>query len=662
MIAEAPLSPISQWQQQNYQALLAEIAAQKTALQTLAGQPAAPSSPTPITCDGPSHPDANMATLCDRFRLSTFERQIIVLCAGCELDPQIAELCQQLNGNPRPTLGLALRCFPGHSGALKPDAALRYFDFIQFAADQGTFLHRPLVISDWLLFYLTGTGQREPGLNGCLQPRTSQPPVLASHRSQAQHLVRWRRALRTQPQPLLLQSKTPDLARQVAVLVADSEHKMLFEFNLYHLPDAPELRHQYRRWICRELVAHQALLLINAERLLNTHTDLTQDYALRDWLERLLAELPHACLLSASDALHLPEISVCPQTLAEATLAERIHSWQCALKNTVLDNNAGLATLTALADHFPLHAQGLQAITARALAAGDDATAEELHTRLWQYGREHCRQQLQGLAQVVVPGDLDWQTLVLSETEKKSLQAIVRQVRQRQKVYRDWGFAQHFAYGLGMCALFAGSSGTGKTLAARIIASQLGRDLYQVDLSSVMDKYIGETEKNLEKIFTAAERSGAVLLFDEADALFGKRTKVEDAKDRYANSGVSYLLQRLEQYNGLSILTTNLRSAIDSAFSRRLRFIINFSFPSAPERARLWRSVLPADAPTAALDFTKLARLSLAGGAIRNITLQAAFIAADQGQPMNMMHFLEAVKEDYLKTEKTLDSSLVHDW
>ena len=171
--------------------------------------------------------------------------------------------------------------------------------------------------------------------------------------------------------------------------------------------------------------------------------------------------------------------------------------------------------------------------------------------------------------------------------------------------------------------IISGGTGTGKTMAARIIASSLQLDLYHVDLSSVVDKYIGETEKKLDNIFQAAENNGAILLFDEADALFGKRSKVQDARDRYANMGISFLLQRMESYNGLSILTTNLRSAMDDAFLRRLRFIVAFPFPGEAERRRLWRLMIPDSTPQQDIDNGKLARLTLSGGNIRSIALQA---------------------------------------
>ena len=210
--------------------------------------------------------------------------------------------------------------------------------------------------------------------------------------------------------------------------------------------------------------------------------------------------------------------------------------------------------------------------------------------------------------------------------------------------------------------MFAGPSGTGKTFAAEVVARDLSLDLYQVDLSQVVSKYIGETEKNLRRIFDAAEGGGAVLLFDEADALFGKRSEVKDSHDRYANIEVSYLLQRMETYHGLAILTTNLKDAIDNAFFRRLRFVVQFPFPDSAARAGIWRRILPPQLPTDSLVPERLAQLAVSGGTIRNIALSAAFLAAEAGEPVRMPHVLLAARTEYAKLEKPLTDAEVAGW
>jgi SpoVK/Ycf46/Vps4 family AAA+-type ATPase len=255
-----------------------------------------------------------------------------------------------------------------------------------------------------------------------------------------------------------------------------------------------------------------------------------------------------------------------------------------------------------------------------------------------------------------------WDDLVLPEPQIAILRHIAGQVRCHARVVEEWGFGSRSSRGLGTSALFAGGSGTGKTLAAEVLAAELKLALYRIDLSAVVSKYIGETEKNLRQIFEVAADSGAVLLFDEADALFGKRSDVKDSHDRYANIEVSYLLQRMEAYPGLAILTTNLKSALDSAFQRRLRFIVDFPFPNAAQREAIWRLAIPASAPTEALDYAKLARLNVSGGAVRNIALNAAFLAAEADEPIGMRYLLAAAHAESTKLERPLGATETKGW
>jgi SpoVK/Ycf46/Vps4 family AAA+-type ATPase len=293
------------------------------------------------------------------------------------------------------------------------------------------------------------------------------------------------------------------------------------------------------------------------------------------------------------------------------------------------------------------------------LASGDEP--EKVGPVLWQVCREQSQASLEGLAECIKTR-AQWEDLVLPEEQSHTLGEIVAQVRQRMKVYESWGFAARNVRGLGISALFAGPSGTGKTLAAEVLAGSLQLDLYRIDLSQIVSKYIGETEKNLRTVFDAAEQSGAVLLFDEADALFGKRSEVKDSHDRYANIEVSYLLQRMEAYRGLAILTTNLRNSLDPAFLRRIRFVVTFPFPDAALRARIWEHIFPPDTPTQGLDLNKLARLNVTGGNIRNIALNAAFLAADEGEPVRMNHLLRTARSECAKMEKPVTTAEVGGW
>jgi AAA+ superfamily predicted ATPase len=253
----------------------------------------------------------------------------------------------------------------------------------------------------------------------------------------------------------------------------------------------------------------------------------------------------------------------------------------------------------------------------------------------------------------------DWTDIILPEDSLKSLQELCQRVRHRQQVLGEWGFHNKLALGKGTNALFSGPSGTGKTMAAGIIAGELGLDLYKIDLSGVVSKYIGETEKNLNRIFAAATHGNAILFFDEADALFGKRSEVRDSHDRYANIEISYLLQKMEEYDGVSILATNLRQHLDDSFVRRLAVTVQFPFPGEGSRRRIWERIWPAETPLGdAVDLSLMARqFKLSGGNIKNVALAAAYLAASAGSPVKMSHLLQATEREYQKMGRVLDNN-----
>jgi SpoVK/Ycf46/Vps4 family AAA+-type ATPase len=253
---------------------------------------------------------------------------------------------------------------------------------------------------------------------------------------------------------------------------------------------------------------------------------------------------------------------------------------------------------------------------------------------------------------VVTP--YSWDDIVLPQDQVGMLYEITATLRHRRTVYETWGFDGKLSGGKGLVVLFAGPSGTGKTMAASIVARDLGLELYALDLAGVVSKYIGETEKNLDRIFGAARQSNAVLFFDEADSIFGKRSEVKDAHDRYANIEVGYLLQQLESYDGVVVLATNLRKNMDDAFVRRLHYAIEFPFPEEQDRLRIWQGAFPKDAPLSDdVDLAFLARqFKLAGGNIRNIALASAFMAAEDGGAIGMVHLARATRREYQKLGK----------
>lgn len=306
--------------------------------------------------------------------------------------------------------------------------------------------------------------------------------------------------------------------------------------------------------------------------------------------------------------------------------------------------------VAALAGQFLLTAGQIRDAVASAkdMAAqrGDSLQIQDLFTA----ARAHSNPRLAGLARKIVPR-YGWQDIVLPEDQLALLKEIVATVRGRPVVLDEWGVGQKLASSAGVTVLFSGPPGTGKTMAAEVIADELGLDLYKIDLSTVVSKYIGETEKNLEKIFGEAQSSNAILFFDEADAIFGKRSEVKDAHDRYANIEISYLLQRMEMYDGVTILATNLRANLDEAFTRRLQFAVDFPFPDEKYRLRIWQTLFPPDVPREPeLDFPLLARrFKLAGGNIRNIIVSAAFLAAADGREVTMAHLLHGTRRELQK-------------
>jgi hypothetical protein len=362
---------------------------------------------------------------------------------------------------------------------------------------------------------------------------------------------------------------------------------------------------------------------------------------------RLLARVSGVSFLDTRDVWPGLGEDHLPVDVAKPTPDEQQAAWRAALGEAAGDSPALLAA------HFSVSLAGIQQIARQALA---EPTTEERaqHDRLWDACLAGTRPRLDMLAQRVEP-KATWDDIVLPAAETNLLHQIADQVRRRAVVYHAWGFSDKMSRGLGISALLTGDSGTGKTMAAEVIANHLRLNLYRIDLSAVVSKYIGETEKNLRRLFDAAEDGAAILFFDEADALFGKRSEVKDSHDRYANIEINYLLQRMEAYRGLAILATNMRSALDPAFLRRLRFVVHFQFPGAAERRAIWQKAFPRRTPTDGLDFERLARLNLTGGNIQSIALNSAFLAARAGTAVTMPLVLDAARTELRKLDRPVN-------
>jgi SpoVK/Ycf46/Vps4 family AAA+-type ATPase len=336
--------------------------------------------------------------------------------------------------------------------------------------------------------------------------------------------------------------------------------------------------------------------------------------------------------------------------------SDRLRIWSAALDG---DHCIGSdVDLAALATKFKFTGGQIQDAAKAALNLArlrDSQTVTVSAHELYEACRLHSNQKLNTLARKITP-KYGWGDIVLPADRVEQLREICNHVKYRERVYGEWGFDRKLSLGKGLSVLFSGPSGTGKTMAAEIIAGALGLELYKIDLSTVVSKYIGETEKNLSRIFVEAETSNAILFFDEADALFGKRSEVKDSHDRYANIEIGYLLQRMEEYEGVVILATNFRKNMDEAFVRRLQFTVEFPFPNEKDRRRIWEGIWPQDTPRdPALDIDFMARrFEITGGNIRNIALAAAFLAADDGNVVTMNHLLHGTKREFQKMGKVV--------
>ena len=607
--------------------------------------------------------------LCQTLCLSAFEVSVLLLCAGAELEATWGPLCAAAQADPQrtfPTFGLALALFPGaHWSALTPDAPLRRWQLIRLNPDQPL-TSSPLRIDERILHYLLGLTYLDETLANRLQRVKPAAHLVPSHTAIAEQIATLWQGLSPRDAYPAMQLCGSDRAGKQAIAVAACQQLGL---KLYSLPafllpqQNQELQHFVRRWNRESLLSRSALLIDDDG---TTPDGASYLAAIAHALETLSGPL----FVSNRDRRPPNHRVVITFDIGSPTAQEQRLLWQASLGETANTLNG---YIDALVSQFDLSAPTVQAIghsVRQAPPASDngqtdkrvgDRPAQPLEQQLWEACRSQARPRMEDLAQPIT-SRAHWHDLVLPQEQKEVLKEIAAHVRQRATVYDRWGFGGDSGRGLGISALFAGASGTGKTMAAEVLALELQLDLYRIDLSAVVSKYIGETEKNLRRVFDAAEMGGAILLFDEADALFGKRSEVKDSHDRHANIEVSYLLQRMESYRGLAILTTNLKDALDQAFLRRLRFTVRFPFPDATQRAEIWRRVFPTTVPTEGLKPEKLARLNVAGGNIRNIALNAAFLAADAGESVEMKHLLEASRSEYIKLEKPLIDAEIKGW
>ncbi|NEO83259.1 MAG: ATP-binding protein [Spirulina sp. SIO3F2] len=598
---------------------------------------------TPPPCPSLEH-------LSQHLGLSPFEAKIVLLCAAMELEPSCAALCAQIARNPQkpyPTLGLALQVFADADwDILAVHRPLWTWKLLQVEEHPNPTQAR-IALEHRILTYLLDVQSLDPKLQAWMQPLGGGLADLAP--SQVQIVQRVVNTWQSGKLALVQLCGSDELAKQaIAQIIAQSLGLQIYRLQASTLPlTIPELVDLKQRWH-REAILSQAILFIDSDR--NPASSSGQIEPLTLWTTDLNVPL----ILSSSERFAVRQRTTLTYDVASLTHLEKRTIWQQNLGDRAAELNGQLEPIIA---QFNLNSHMIQA----ACAATQKIPLETLPETLWDYCRSQARPQLEHLAQRI-DCRASWNDLILPSREKAVLHAIATQVKRRATVYEAWGFSQKSSRGLGISALFAGPSGTGKTMAAEVLAQEFNLDLYRIDLSAVSSKYIGETEKNLRQIFDAAESGGAVLLFDEADALFGKRTQVASSHDRHANLEVSYLLQRMEAYQGLAILTTNLKESLDQAFIRRLRFILNFPYPQAAARAEIWSRIFPTQTPTQNLDYERLGQLDMAGGNIRSIALNAAFIAADAQHPITMQHILQAAQAECTKIGRSLTNNEIRYW
>ncbi len=593
----------------------------------------------------PLDPPPAIERLTTIFGLSPFERDVVLLGAGVEMDSKLAAHCSEALGRDYRgaiSFSLALATLPDpHWSALAPNAPLRHFHLVEIGAERGL-TSAPLRIDERILHYLAGVNLLDPRLAPVLEEKGPPHWIAETHRAlAAEAMAAFDRESR-QPPVLHLCGDDPHGQEDIAALLAVNSGRHCFLLRAENIPATTAEVDQFVTLWTRESSLLPAILLIQCGA-----AALTQ--AGRQLLERVPAPL----IFASRDPLRLERPSL-RFDVDKPEPAEQKRLWEQALGSAA----AGLNGLfNDLAEQFRLSADTI------ATVGGSAPTSEGRvdPNKLWNACRSLARPRLEDLAQRIHPV-ATWNDLVLPEIQMEVLHQLAAQARYRMTVHETWGFAERGRRGLGISALFAGASGTGKTLAAEVLAGALGLELYRIDLSAVVSKYIGETEKNLKQVFDAAEEGGVLLLFDEADALFGKRGEVKDSVDRYANLEVGYLLQRIENFQGLAILTTNLKSALDKAFQRRLRFTVDFPFPDAAEREAIWQRIFPAKTPTETLDAKLLAQLNMTGGSIRNIALNAAFLAAQAGGPVAMKHLLQAARLEAVKIERPLSTTETRGW
>ena len=595
-----------------------------------------------------------IGALARAFDLTPFDCDLLLLTLAPELDPSIEILFAYAMDDvtrkyATAQLGFALftsgydQRFAAHS-RLEESAPLIRFELLRVepATNAGVSFHsRPLRIDPRIREFLLGAGGPDARLGRLTKP-TPGIAMACDHEAMAGELFR-----RLQNAESASFNLTGPMDSGKILLARDVYSRLgrtLVQLDPNRLPYETEEREALLR-----VAAREARLGPLAYYLLAPEFDASEKQAharFMEFVERLDAPV-------AIDTFERwnGDRNLLPSPVERPGRGSQKSAWAAALGE---HGGALQDEIASIVEQFDLGPEGVARAAEEVL---DHAVGGLIHpSHLWRACRTQCSWRMEDLAHKLSPAHT-WDDIVLTPDTHAQLIEIAAQVSRRAEVYERWGFARRTKRGRGISALFSGASGVGKTMAAEVLANHLELDLYRIDLAGVVSKYIGETEKNLRRIFDAAEQSGAILFFDEADALFGKRSEVKDSHDRYANIEINYLLQRMEEYRGLAVLATNRKTSLDRAFLRRLRFLVDFPFPDTAHRRQIWAKSFPAEAPVGILDLDFLSRLEITGGNIRNVALNAAFLAAERGGAIEFDDVLHAVRREYSKIDKLVTES-----
>ena len=593
------------------------------------------------------------------FHLGRLEQDILLLCLASELDSRFERLYAYLQDDVArtyPTAALMQGVLASEQSeelgtpelrvALSAHSPLRRYRLLN--TDLGVtanWRHEPLRLDRRAGDYILGINHPDEQMETLARPVTGTFLLDSAGNELVQQLDQRLRAWADPHRHPVIQvvAAPGNSPRAVARELCSGLGLSLYSLDHLQLTVPPGERQVLYRLLERESMLLSCGYFIDASQL-----DRSEPLAINA-LRELLQELRALLIVATREPLSVerPQIVV---RLQKTGSEQHLQVWRKELQDTGFSEEF----LGKVVSQFSFDPQQVRSIAATAREAAtlrDPQDPTLTSDDLWRAARDHAACSMQSLAQRIEPHRV-FEDLILPPEQTQQLRDIALQVEHRNRVYEGWGFGTKMTRGKGISALFSGPSGTGKTMAAEVLAGFLDLDLFRIDLAGVVSKYIGETEKNLRRLFDAAEDSGAILFFDEADALFGKRSEVRDSHDRYANIEINYLLQRMEEYRGLAILATNRKSLLDPAFLRRLRFLVEFPFPAAADRVRIWKSIFPKQAAVDALDYEFLGRLEIAGGNISNIALNAAFRASSEGSSVNMRHLLAAARREYDKIDR----------